>query len=82
MNIIEKIDNIVMDDGIFGNSLKKIAQKAVIQGNHFNKEKDFFKVLIDAHLAEFTEDNKPTAESFLREVFEKALKESITNYYK
>jgi hypothetical protein len=56
--------------------LEKIAAKAVIQGpTHQKNMTEYFAVLVRAARKEFTEDNKPTLDGFLRECFEESLEE-------
>jgi hypothetical protein len=62
--------------------LKKIAAKAVIQGDHKYKVIKFYEVLIREARAEFTEDNKITLDDFLRECHEEALNVQRISYEK
>ncbi len=56
--------------------LKRIAKDVVVQGNHVKRVEEFNKILIDAAREQFTEDNKPTVDMFLRTCFELALKDT------
>lgn len=47
--------------------LRRIAEKAVIQGNHRDKITEYYAYLKDAAVNEFTEDNKDTLDYFLTE---------------
>ena len=53
--------------------LKKIAQKAVIQGDHKANIILYYSILIDAARDEFTEDNRPTLAGFLKDCHKEAL---------
>jgi len=48
--------------------LKKIAKRITIQ-SHMHKENiiTYYKIMYDAARSEFTEDNKPTLDGFLKE---------------
>ena len=51
--------------------LRRVFKKEVQQGfDHIYRHKALYKMIRDAHRAEFTEDNDPTADDFLRECFE------------
>lgn len=57
-------------------TLEKIAKTTVTQGYYHRQNIiSFYKTLIDAARKEFTEDNKTSLDSFLRECHEEALKE-------
>jgi hypothetical protein len=53
--------------------LKRIAKKVVIQGNHKNEIIKFYGFLIKTARNEFTEDNKYSLDSFLKECHLEAL---------
>ena len=58
--------------------LQKLAKAAVLQGNdHQGRMTEFYATLNRAARLEFYEDNCYTLEHFLRECFEKSLKEFI-----
>ncbi len=53
--------------------LKKIVKQVVIQGYHKRRIIEFYGILVDAARNEFTEDNKPTLDCFLKECHQEAL---------
>ena len=53
--------------------LKKLARKAVIQGNHKQRITQFYEVLVKEAREEFSEDTKDALDMFLRECHKKAL---------
>lgn len=54
--------------------LEILAERLVIQGPwHTERITEYFTILIQAARNEFTEDNKPTLEYFLKECFDDAL---------
>lgn len=55
--------------------IKKILKKTVVQGAHRDRIIAFYRLLIEAARAEFTEDNKPTLDGFLEECHQEALKD-------
>jgi hypothetical protein len=55
--------------------LKKIIRATVSQGNHKNRITQLYRDVRSAAMAEFTEDNQLTLDSFLRECFEASMKE-------
>lgn len=56
--------------------LVRAAKAAVVQGDHKRRIIDFYSILVDAARREFTEDNKVTLDSFLRECHQEALNEN------
>jgi len=53
--------------------LRKIARRAVIQGDHKRNIALFYGILAEAAKKEFTEDNKPTLSAFLADCNDQAL---------
>ncbi len=55
--------------------LRKIIKKTVTQGwSHRLRIIEFYRLLIDGARLEFSEDNKPTLDMFLRDCHEEAIK--------
>ncbi len=54
--------------------MKRIARNAVRQGDQYRKVEEVFGVMLDACWEEYTEDNKPTIEAFLRDRLEEAFR--------
>jgi len=55
-------------------ALRKIFAKAVVQGlSHKANIRQIFRLVNEAAIDEFTEDNTPTLDSYLREQFEASL---------
>lgn len=50
--------------------VKRVVAKAVVQGDHVRNVEQLFTIIDDAVENEFTEDNRPTIEAFLRERLE------------
>lgn len=50
--------------------IKRIFAREVIQGDHQQRICNLYKMLREAAMNEFTEDNQPTLDDFLRECFE------------
>ena len=58
--------------------LKKTADQLVIQGFHHRQRIiKYFSILVNAARNEFTEDNKPTLDCFLKECLQEALDKKI-----
>ena len=56
--------------------LKKICKQIVKQSNaHRSNIVQYFRIMSEATEKEFTEDNKPTHDAFLRECLEEALQD-------
>lgn len=54
--------------------VKQLMEREVTQGyDHTKNIRDLFRMICRAAREEFTEDNKPTLDAFLREQFESAL---------
>ena len=53
--------------------LRKIAKRAVTQGDHRRRIVEFYEELVKAARVEFYNDSKPTLDDFLRECHEEAL---------
>jgi hypothetical protein len=53
--------------------LNRTIRREVIQGNHKRKIFNLYAMIIDAARDEFTEDTKPTLDSFLKEIHQDAL---------
>lgn len=54
--------------------LRSIAQRLVVQSTeHRGDIKKYYGILADAARREFTEENKPSLDGFLRECFEESL---------
>ena len=54
--------------------LRRIAKRAVIQGNHKSRIMEYYQIIIRAAKNEFTEDNNATLNGFLRECHTQAFK--------
>jgi hypothetical protein len=50
--------------------LKKIIAKQVRQGEHYTNIQELYRLIRNAAVKEFLEDNTPTINSFLQEAFE------------
>lgn len=57
--------------------LKRIAKEVVIQGDHQHNITEYYGILVDAARIEFSEDNKPTLDYFLKECHEESLKREL-----
>lgn len=53
--------------------LIKLLKRIVRQGNHRRRIIDFYRLLVFAARREFTEDNKPTLDGFLKDCNDEAL---------
>jgi hypothetical protein len=57
--------------------LKRLLKREVRQGNHIARIQNLYSLIRDAVCNEFTEDNIPTTDAFLRELFEKTQYKSL-----
>jgi hypothetical protein len=58
---------------LYANVLKYICRRLVIQGHtHKANITEYYRIMYQAAQNEFTEDNKPTLDDFLRECFDEA----------
>lgn len=55
--------------------LKKICKLVVRQGHHKAQIQEYYQLLYEAAFKEFTEDNKPTLDSFLADIHKEAMNE-------
>jgi len=56
--------------------LRLICKKLVVQGStHESNIVEYYRIMKEVAKQEFTEDNKPTLDSFLAECHQKSLKE-------
>lgn len=53
--------------------MKRIIRRQVLQGNHRRRIFNMYAIIIDAARDEFTEDNKPTLDEFLKGIHQDAL---------
>jgi hypothetical protein len=53
--------------------IKRVIRRQVIQGNHRRRIFNLYAIIVDAARGEFTEDNKPTLDSFLKKIHQEAL---------
>lgn len=60
--------------------LKRIFKKISRQSNHSENTLEVFQMIRHAWEMEFTEDNDPTMDATLREIFEKTLKTQDESY--
>ena len=59
------------------NILKRLTKRIVVQGpDHETNIIQYFNIMVEASNTEFSEDNRPTQDAFLRECFEAALTKS------
>ena len=54
-------------------ALRRIAKRAVIQGDHKSRITEYYQIIIRAARNEFTEDNGPTLNNFLTECHAQAV---------
>jgi len=61
--------------------LRSITRRAVIQGHdHARNIEEYFSIIVKEAREQFTEDNKPTIDGFLRDRFERSLEEPMPTY--
>jgi len=53
--------------------MRRVIKKQVIQGDHKRRIFNLYAMIVDAARDEFTEDNKPTLDGFLKEIHQDAL---------
>ena len=53
--------------------IKRIIKRQVLQGAHRRRIFNLYAMIVDAARDEFKEDNKPTLDSFLKEIHQEAL---------